>query len=216
MGSSAEVCELPLRVERDALPLWQIVDELDLVRLSCLLKELKRFLAADFLSLEPQVLLDNLLHFLFDIREIALAQLAIHIDVIIEAVVDGRTDGKLDVLFLVEALECLSKDMRCGMAQSPTSVCIFKRQKGNGSIVREWCHEIHGLAVKLRSKDFFGQAVAHALDEIRDGRSLCDFAHSAILQGNLQHDHFPPSKQKSPVPQRDEADARGSTLIVST
>ena len=144
-------------------------------------------MAADFLALQLEILLDDLLHFLFNIGEVTFAELTIHVDVIIEAIVDGRTNGQLDILILIKALECLRENVRCRMAERPATVLVLERQKSNGCILRERRHEIHRLAVELRGKDLLGKTIAHVLDEFRNGRPLCDLAHSAVFQFHLQH-----------------------------
>ena len=91
--ASAEVRELALRVHRDLLAFRQVVDELDLVGLALLLEELQGLFAADFLALELEVLLDDLLHLFLDVRKVGFRQLAVDVEVIVEAIVDGRSDG---------------------------------------------------------------------------------------------------------------------------
>ena len=128
-------------------------------------------------------------HELLHVLDIILgfAELTIHVDVIIEAIVDGRTNGQLDILILIKALECLRENVRCRMAERPATVLVLERQKSNGCILRERRHEIHRLAVELRGKDLLGKTIAHVLDEFRNGRPLCDLAHSAVFQFHLQH-----------------------------
>ena len=147
----AEVREFALRVERDQGVFWQVVDEFDLVGLAEAFKELQRFVAGDFLADERQVLLDDLPHFLFDVGEVGVAELAVHIDVVVEAVVDGRTDRELDVLVLIETLQRLREDVRARMAERPAAVGVFKRQEFDLCVLRQRRREVDRLAVELGS-----------------------------------------------------------------
>ena len=188
----AEVRELALRVERNQGVLRQVVDEFDLVGLAKALKELQRFVAGDFLAHERQVLFDDLLHFLFDVGEVAFAELAVHVDVVVEAVVDGRADGELDVLILIKAFQRLREDVRARMAQRPAAVGVFKRQEFDLCVLRQRRREVDRLAVELGSEHLLGEAVAHRFDKVGNGRPFRNFADSAIFQRDVQHEKILP------------------------
>ena len=97
MRAGAEVCELALRVERDVRVFGQVVDQLDLIRLILFLHVFDGFLARQLKALELQLFLADLAHLGLDGVEIFLREVERRVKVIIEAVVDRRADGELDL-----------------------------------------------------------------------------------------------------------------------
>ena len=183
--ASAEVRELALRVHRDLLAFRQIVDELDLVGLALLLKELQGLFAADFLALELEVLLDDLLHLFLDIRKIGFRQLTVDVEVIVEAIVDSRSDGQAHIRVLVEALDGLCEDVGCRVAQCPAAILIVERQKLDLAVFIEDGREVLRLAVHLSSQHLLGQAVAYLFHEILDADAGLDLAYGTVFHGDL-------------------------------
>ena len=185
MRASAEVRELALRVHRDLLAFRQIVDELDLVGLALLLKELQGLFAADFLALELEVLLDDLLHLFLDIRKIGFRQLTVDVEVIVEAILDGWADGQAHIGILVEALDGLCEDVGSRVAQCPAAILVVERQKLYLAVFIEDHREIFRLAVHLSSQHLLGQAVAYLFHEILDADASFCLAHHTVFHGDL-------------------------------
>ena len=73
--------------------LFQVVDQLDLVRLIGEL--LARFVRAHFAVDERVILADDLAHPRFDLVQVFRQQCARQVKVIVKAVLDGRADGDL-------------------------------------------------------------------------------------------------------------------------
>ena len=183
--ASAEIRELALRVHRDLLAFRQVVDELDLVGLALLLEELQGLFAADFLALELEVLLDDLLHLFLDIRKIGFRQLTVDVEVIVEAILDGWADGQAHIGILVEALDGLCEDVGSRVAQCPAAILVVERQKLYLAVFIEDHREIFRLAVHLSSQHLLGQAVAYLFHEILDADAGFCLAHCTVFHGDL-------------------------------
>ena len=97
MRAGAEVGELALGVEGDVRVGGQVVDELDLVRLVLFLHVFDSFLARQLKALELQLFLADLAHFGLDGIEMLLGKVERGVKVVVEAVVDRRADGELDL-----------------------------------------------------------------------------------------------------------------------
>src|SRR3954468_21288487 len=91
--AAAEIGEGALRVEADRA--FGRVDELDLVRLVLLPEELAGALGVDFLAVPRAALGELLANLLLDLRERFLADRLRELEVVVEAVLDRRTDRDL-------------------------------------------------------------------------------------------------------------------------
>ena len=187
MGACAEVGELALRIERGHLVLRQILNQLHLIVLTLLTEECNRLCTGNLAADKRQILLDDLLHFLFDITKIGIRQLVLHVEIVVEAVLDRRSDRELHVALRVQALHRLCHDVRSRMAQSVAAALIIKGQHAQRSILRDRRRQIDDLAVEARRKCFFRQGVAHALDDVQYARPCLCFANGAIRQCQLYH-----------------------------
>ena len=187
MGACAEVCELALRIEGDHLVLWQILNQLHLIVFTLLTEECNRLCTGNLAADKRQILLDDLLHFLFDITKIGIRQLVLHVEIVVEAVLDRRSDRELHVALRIQALHRLRHDVRRRMAQSVAAALIIKGQHAQRSILRDRRRQIDNLAVEARRKCLFRQGVAHALDDVQYARPCLCLANGAIRQCQLYH-----------------------------
>ncbi len=92
--AAAEIDEVAVLEVRDLFPFRDRFDDLDLVLLAARAKPLDRLGARDDVSLERQVLRDDLAHLLFDARGV-LGRERLGVEVVIEAGLDRRTDRHL-------------------------------------------------------------------------------------------------------------------------
>ena len=111
MRACAQIRELALSIEGNLRILRQVIYKLYLVILTGCPEHVQSLLTADQLALQLQVLLDNLVHFLLDVLQVILGEALLHVNIIVKAVLNGRADGQLHVLILVQALNCLCQDM---------------------------------------------------------------------------------------------------------
>ena len=187
MGACAEVGELALRIEGDHLVLGQILNQLHLIVLTLLTEECNRLCTGNLAADKRQVLLDDLLHFLFDITKIGIRQLVLHVEIVVEAVLDRRSDRELHMALRIQALHRLRHDVRRRMAQSMAAALIVKGQHAQRSILRDRRRQIDNLAVEARRECFFRQGVAHSLDDVQYARPCLCLANGAIRQCQLYH-----------------------------
>src|SRR5262245_17210682 len=101
MRADAEVDERVLVLDRVdgyfLLPGRLLFDQLHLQRLAALLEEVDRFLPRPQLALEDEVVAGQLLHLLLDRLEIFGYERALDDEVVVEAVLERRTDAALHV-----------------------------------------------------------------------------------------------------------------------
>ena len=119
--AGAEVGELALGVEGDVRVGGQVVDELDLVRLVLFLHVFDSFLARQLKALELQLFLADLAHFGLDGIEMLLGKVERGVKVVVEAVVDRRADGELDLR--IQALDGLRHHVGTGV---PVRLAILR------------------------------------------------------------------------------------------
>ncbi len=118
VGTAAEVeplrvglVVLAVPVDADLFPLGDRVDELELVPLAHALEEVLRLLTGHGLAVEGQILRDDPPHLLLDLAEVLIGEGTVRlVEVVIEAVLDRRTDGHLRPG--EQALHCLRHHVR--------------------------------------------------------------------------------------------------------
>ncbi len=121
--SGAEVREFALLIERNGFAFFKIPDQLYLVGLFHLFHQSDGLFSGKFKTLDGQVFLDDLPHFLFDLRQIVCGNGGSEIDVIVKAVRDAGADGQFRIG--EKALYGLGHHVGRGMAQGgKTALCI--------------------------------------------------------------------------------------------
>ena len=146
MGTCAEVDKLSLLVEADGLALTGVLlSELYLVRLSELLEEGKSVLRSLLKAADLDAGLDDLLHLGFDLSYIIGVKGLLDVEVIVKALVDGRTDGELRLG--IQALDSLSEDMRGRVPESLLALVVIKGQQLYFAVCGKLGTQIAHLAV---------------------------------------------------------------------
>ena len=120
----AEVHEISLPVEGYDFILRQVFYQLHLVVFALVSHELYRFLSGQLKSLQRIVGLDYLLHLLLYLQKVLIVELMLHIEIVIEAVLDSRSYGQLGVR--PELLHGLSHYVRRSMSVAQSHLLIFK------------------------------------------------------------------------------------------
>ena len=113
VGSCAEVDELPLLVEADGGVGGEVLDELDLVVLALRLQVVDGLLPGQGVGLDLEVLLDDLLHLGLELLEVLGGEATVLVEIVVEAVVDGGSDGQLGVR--IEPFDGLGQNVRGGV-----------------------------------------------------------------------------------------------------
>ena len=125
MRACAQVGELALLVEGNGSVLRQIVNQLYLVRLLELFHELDGFRARQLEALKLLLLLADLTHLCLKSIEVLLREGERRIKIVVEAVVDGRADGQLDLR--IQAFYCLRENVRYRVTVGVAVFLVFKR-----------------------------------------------------------------------------------------
>ena len=117
MGSDAHIHILALLEEAELGLVSQICHVLDLVVLLTLLHQLLSLGTGQDEGLDGQVLLDDLAHLFFDVGQILVAQLLVaQIDIVVEAVLGGRAEGKISLR--IQALDGLCHNVSSGVTDN--------------------------------------------------------------------------------------------------
>ena len=125
MRACAQVSELALLVEGNGSIFWQIVNQLYLVRLLTLFHELDGLCARQLEALELLLLLADLAHLCLESIEVLLREGERRIKIVVEAVVDGRADGQLDLR--IQALDRLRENVRYRVTVGVAVFLVLKR-----------------------------------------------------------------------------------------
>ena len=125
MRACAQVGELALLVERNGSVFRQIVNQLYLVRLLALFHELDGLLARQLEALELLLFLADLAHLCLESIEVLLREGERRIKIVVEAVVDGRADGQLDLR--IQAFYCLRENVRYRVTVGVAVFLVLKR-----------------------------------------------------------------------------------------
>ena len=212
MRACTKVSKLTLNIQRNLCILWQIINQLYLVVLTSLGEHIQSFLTANQLTLQLQVLLDNLVHFLLDFLQILIGKALLHVNIIVKAVLNGRaafgghhiiietifnsrTNSQLNIFILVQTLHSLSKNMRCSMTEGMTSPFILKGQKLNSSILVQYCCQIHNFIINTYSQNLLSQAVADRLYQLQGSNTCLCFSDRSIRHSQFNHSNPPVFKE---------------------
>ena len=158
MRACAQICEFSLAVETDLFPFRKILHQLYLIRFLFLLKICHCLVSGSGKALQLQILFDDLLHLRLDLLQILCGKRSLPVQVIVESVGDGRTDGKLGLR--IEPLYCLGHNVGCGVVESPFSFLRIKGQDLQFAILVQHGTQVFHLSVHLGAGGHSGQAFA--------------------------------------------------------
>ena len=204
MRASAQVGEVALLIERNRRVLGQVADKLGLIRLALFLAEGDCLGAGQFKALKAYVLLDDVVHFLFELGEHFGREVFVHVEVIIETVVDSRADSQLCIRDYM--LHGLSQHMRRGMAQYLLAVVIGEGEyfhlNGRVGILINRLRKSLYLAVHARGQRGLLQVAVQLGKHIQRVRTVFKFVLLTIQ--NNYHNSYPPLpyRARKAVPRR--------------
>ena len=148
---AAQVDEVTVAVERDGGARRDPFDDLDLVALARGAEHLDGLVAVDLLALELEVGLDVLGHLGLDRGEVLLGEGTRHVEVVVEAVLDGGTDRDLGLG--EEAFYGRGHDVRGAVVQRLERRVLARGLRGHGGQVRRvLTHMVWGSNMKGRTK----------------------------------------------------------------
>ncbi len=196
MRAAAQVEPFPLRVDLDVVAFGDRVDQLDLVVLAHVGKQLLRRRALHHLAGERRVALDDLAHLGFDLRQIVGRERLFPGEVVIEAVVDHRADG--DLRAGIELLHRLGHDMGRVVADELERLRVLARDDADRGVALDRRGKVVELAVELDRHRLLGKRLGDGLGDVAARDSRFEVARGTIgkLKGNHRVSPLTPAYQR--------------------
>ena len=144
MRAAAEVRERTVRIEGDGAVL-EVRDELDLVLVALFGEGLEGFGLGNLAADELLLVAGELLHLLFDSREIGFGDGRRGIDVVVESVLDGGADAELDAR--VEVLEGLGQQVRRRVPEGVLALVVVPLVEFDRSVGFDRARHVYRRAV---------------------------------------------------------------------
>ena len=132
VGAAAQVDEVAFAVQAERFVRRNRGDDLGLVLFADALEEFDRVVARPFLARDDFVLLGKFSHLLLDGGQVFRRKRAFVREVVVEAVVDHRTDGDLSVR--KQLLDGISQQVRRGVADQVQAVGVLGRHDGQTGV----------------------------------------------------------------------------------
>ena len=172
MRPAAEIGEIPLLVERDLFAFGEVFDEFDLILFGISGHQPDRVRAGQREALDGQIALDDVLHLRLDLAEVFLRDRRLEVDIIIEAVFDGRPDGEL--AGGEDRLYRLREDVRSRMAVDLKPVFVFEGDELDLGVAGNDAGEVDQPAVDAGADGGARQPFADVLRDLpaADGRGI--------------------------------------------
>ncbi len=145
--TAAEVREGAVGVERDGAVL-EVRDQLDLVLVALLGEGRERLGFRNLAAHEFFFVAGELLHLLFDGRQIGLRDRRRRVDVVVEAVLDGGADAELDAR--VERFERLGQQVRRGVPEGVLAFGVVPFEESDRGILLDRARHVDRRAVDRR------------------------------------------------------------------
>ena len=154
--TAAQVREVTLAIERNDFARGNFADDFSLVVFADALKVINGFVARQRVALKRDVLLHEFLHARFDLFEIFGRKSAFELEVVVEAVFDGRSDRHLGRR--IQLFNGLSHQVRSRVADQLESFGVLCRNDGNLGIRFNDVRQIDELVVNLAGESRLGKA----------------------------------------------------------
>ena len=184
--TATQIRESALGVGRD-VTVFQVGNELVLIRLPLVAEELQRIALGDVATHKGLLALHQLHHLLFDVGEDRLADhhaLSGH-DVVVESVFNGRTDTELSAG--IELLQGLGHKVGGSVPEGVLALFVLPLVKLDGGIFRDGAVQFHRLTVHAASQHILSQSAADALCNLQTRHTGSVFTHAAVGKSNLNH-----------------------------
>ncbi len=178
-----------MRVRRQWLVDRKVVDQLDLVLLVLIDETLTHRVAVDRRAFERVLLLEDAPHLILEQCEVGLANLFRKIEVVIEAVIDRRTNRDLDAR--KDVASSLGQDVGCGVPQDRQCLFVTNAQDLDGDTVRQWQAQILDLAVDLDRSRYLREAIADRAGTVQTSRAVLEFEFRAVGEMDLHRQRLP-------------------------
>ncbi len=183
--AAAQVDEVSFSVQRHFFARGNCGDDLGFVVLADRFEEFDRFVARPHLADDRQVLCGQFGHALLDRGEILERKGTLIREVVIEAVLDHRTDG--DLRFREEILHGVSEQMRGGVANELDAFLVAVRDDRHFRIALDTIGRVHQPAVHPAGERGARQARADRFRNIRDRNRSGKTPHGTVWKANVRH-----------------------------
>ena len=168
MGTTAQVHERPVGVNRNDFVLAQVVDALELERV--LLEALLGLRARDFFPDEGVIRLHHLHHLFFNRLQVLRREGASHVEVVVEAVLDRRAEADLGLR--KDLPHRRGEHVRRRVTQHVERLRMLVGDDLDRDPVGERARQVAHLAVDPRREGGLGQPRADRLGEVGGGAAL--------------------------------------------
>ena len=135
-----------------------------------------------------ETFLDDLPHLNFDLLQDLRGENGLGVDVIIEAVVDGGSDGQLGIG--IEPLDRLRQYVRRRVAIGKPPIRIVKGVEGDFTVMLQRKGQTMHLPVHGGGKDLAGKALGNLLGHLQQRRAFLDLDDAAVFQFDLDHSNL--------------------------
>ncbi len=186
MRAAADVEPLALTVDGQFLALGDhLVDDLHLVGFTQSGEHLHRLLARPHLTLDRQVALDDLVHALLDLLQIFRGERIVAREVVVEAVLDGGTDGDLGAG--IKLLHCLRHYMRGVVANEIECLGVPGGDDGQCGVMVDQVAGVDEPAVDPAGERRLGEPRADGRRDLRDGHGGVELSNRTVGKRDVDH-----------------------------
>ena len=214
MRAAAEVAEVVLRIDRQRLVGRQVVDQLDLVCLVLVDEALADRVAIRRLAREGVLLLEDATHLVFDAYEIGFANLLGELEVVVEAVIDGRPDRDLHAG--EDVARGLGQHVRRRVAQDRQGLLVTDAQDLHLRAVGERQAQITHLPIDLDGSGHLGESLTDRTSTVEAGRAVLELELRAVGKMNLHALRLSTGRNPTRHPRSNDVMAWNSPTRVST
>ena len=184
MRATAQVTEIALSVSADNSILGQVVNQNLLVGFTLGLKQLQCLLTGQLLTGEGQILGGNFQHFLLNSLHILGHKNVRAINIVIEALFDGRADAELGVG--IKALNGLRHDVGRAVPKNVFALFIIKGEDLQLYISVQRLGQVNDIAVNFGGQSALGELVADGLGDFIAGHGRIEVFDAAVRESNVK------------------------------
>ena len=191
MRAAAQVDEFALLIQRQDLVGRNVLDDAGLVLLTPRAEKGHRLVARHFAALHLQIVGDDLLHLVLDRLQIFGAKRLVAGKIVVEAIVDRRTDRDLGAR--EQALYRLRHQVCSRMTDDFHAFLVARGDDAQASIPVDPVAGIDHSSIKFTGQRRLGEARADRGCHLRYRDRLLELSLTAIGQRNLNHECGPES-----------------------
>ena len=185
MRPTAQIDPVSLLVERYRLALRQVLDQLDLVLLALRLEQRDGVVAGGDDPLEGRIRRDDLAHLRLDAGEILGREGLVAVEVVIEAVLDGRADGHLGAG--EQHLHGFGQHMGGVVPDHLQRLVVLAGDEAQAGIGGDCVREVAQLAIHFHGERGLGEARADGGGHRRTCNRAVEAADGTVGQGDRGH-----------------------------